>query len=365
MCKGSVVVAMSGGVDSSLAAALLKNQGFQVMGAFMEVFDESISELENDCHACFGPDEKNDLKDARAIAEKLKIPFYALDLKEKYRKKILDFFVSEYLKGNTPNPCTKCNQEMKFEAIVEELNKREINFDYFATGHYAQIESDPRKNITYLKKAADQTKDQSYFLYRFKSHQLKRIIFPLGKYKKEDVRRLAKELKLGVSEKVESQDFIAGGYHQLFKNAIIPGSILNTRGEVIGEHRGIVFYTIGQRKGIGISSSKPLYVIAKNEKNNTITVGTRDRLLGTNLIAKELNWINFDQLTTNLNIKARIRYQHKEAVARIIPIEKKKVLVKFQEPQLAITPGQAVVFYNEDVVVGGGIIEKEVKHEYK
>ena len=355
---------MSGGVDSSVAAALLKNQGFKIIGVFMEVYTDSILESGVMHHACFGPDEKDDLRDAKKVAEILKIPFHTIDLKKEYKTNIIDFVVEEYSNGNTPNPCIKCNKELKFNAIINELNRRRIRFDYFATGHYAQVEYDMPNRTAFLKKATDLKKDQSYFLYHLKDHQLEKTIFPLGKYTKEEIRELARKFKLAVSDKKESQDFIAGGYHQLFKDRN-PGPILNSQGEIKGEHRGLVFYTIGQRKGIGISSIEPFYVVKKDQIRNALIVGTKDKLLGKKLIAKDLNWINFSHLNTSLNVKARIRYHHKEAEATVIPYQQNKVMVNFLKPQLAITPGQSIVFYHYDKVIGGGIIERQVKNEHK
>jgi len=363
MGKGKAVIAMSGGVDSSVAAALLKKEGYDVLGVIMEIYDESTASSEGIRHACFGPGEKEDIEDARKVAEKLNIPFYTIDLKKKYRNTILNSFVKEYLEGNTPNPCVKCNHRMKFGAIVEELKKRGVAFDFFATGHYARITHDNDRKQFFLKKGIDSKKDQSYFLFNLPRNQLETIIFPLGDFKKETVRKLAKELFPGIDDKPESQDFIAGGYHQLFKNPGNPGPILNTSGEEIGQHKGIIFYTIGQRRGIGISNNKPLYVIGKDKKRNAIIVGEEENLLGTSLVAGNLNWLAVDGLSRTVRVKARIRFLHKEAEAEVAPLDEGKVLVTFKEPQRAIAPGQAVVFYDGDIVVGGGIIEKEVKNK--
>ncbi len=363
--KGKVVVGLSGGVDSSVAAALLKKEGYDVAGVIMEIYDDSIEAAEGVKHACFGPGEKEDLEDARKVAEKLGIPLYTVDLKEQYRKNIISYFVNEYRAGKTPNPCAKCNREMKFSAILDELKKRDIPFDYFATGHYARIEYDKEKQQVILKKGADLKKDQSYFLYHLKEEQLKYFVFPLGNYKKEDIREFAREFDIQVADKPESQDFIAGGYHQLFDTPGEPGPIMDAKGRVLGRHKGLIYYAVGQRRGIGVSSEKPLYVIAKDAKKNAIVVGPKEDLLGTALIAKEMSWVNFDTLTEPRILNARIRYLSSEVEVEVSPAEGEddKVLVTFQEPRSAISPGQVIVFYDGDVVIGGGIIDKEIRHE--
>ena len=357
--KGRVIVGMSGGVDSSVTAALLKREGYDVAGVIMQIYDNSTTIPEGAKHACFGPGEKEDLEDARCVAEKLGIPLYTVDLRKQYRENIITYFVNEYKAGNTPNPCAKCNREMKFGAILDELQKQGIPFDYFATGHYVRIVEDQQNHRLLLKKGLDHKKDQSYFLYHFKEEQMKRFIFPLGNYSKDEIRQLAKEFGITVAEKAESQDFIAGGYQQLFDDPGEPGPIVNSKGEVIGQHKGMIYYAVGQRRGLGIAHEVPLYVIAKDAEKNTIVVGPQEELLGTSLTAKDVTWINSDHLTQSLRLRARIRYMSKEVEVEVKPLpgENNRVEVTFFEPQSAISPGQVVVFYDDDVVLGGGIIE--------
>jgi tRNA-uridine 2-sulfurtransferase len=363
--KGKVIVGMSGGVDSSVAAALLKKEGYDVAGVIMEIYDNATDIKEGVRHACYGPGEKEDLEDAAKVAGKLGIPLYIIDLKDEYRKNIISYVVNEYLEGKTPNPCAKCNREMKFNAILEELKKKGVPFDYFATGHYARIDYDEEKKQMVLKKALDLKKDQSYFLYHLKEAQLKQFFFPLGKYKKDEIRKMAREFGFEVAKKQESQDFIGGGYHQLFDNPDKPGPILNSKGEELGQHKGLIYYAVGQRRGIGVSSENPLYVIAKDAKKNAIIVGPKEELLGMALIAKEVTWVNFDTLSQPIHVEARIRYLSSEVEADVTPVEGSpgRVNVTFVEQQTAISPGQVIVFYDGDVVMGGGVIEKELKNE--
>lgn len=367
MSKGKVIVGMSGGVDSSVTAALLQEQGYDVAGVIMEIYDGSIPLEEGAKHACFGPGEKEDLEDAQKVTQKLGIPLHVVDLKEKYKTDILGYFVKEYLAGNTPNPCTKCNREMKFGAILDELRKEGVPFDYFSTGHYARIEKDGEKNRTLLKRAVDLKKDQSYFLYHLKEKQLEQLIFPLGHLQKDEVRELARKYGFEVSEKPESQDFITGGYHQLFDDPGKPGPILNRNGDTLGEHKGLIYYTVGQRRGIGIGGGagdgRPFYVVAKDVERNAIIVGTKDELMGSRLIAKDVTWVNDDKLEKAVEVQAKIRYMSQLAEVEVKPLEGNSVSVDFAECQNAITPGQIVVFYDGDRVLGGGVIENEVKHE--
>jgi tRNA-specific 2-thiouridylase len=358
MSKDKVIVGMSGGVDSSVAAALLKEEGYQVIGVTMKIWDGGTISKEGAHHACYGPGEEEDIKDAQKVAEILGIPFYIFDLKQEYKTFVLDYFSREYLSGRTPNPCIRCNQRIKFGAMVKKIYDSGIEFDYFATGHYSRVEYDKVQHRYLLKKAKDLNKDQSYFLYPLSQEQLGHTLFPIGDYTKEEVRKIARDSGLGINDKPESQDFIAGGYSFLFNKITQSGPILNKQGQVLGRHQGIPFYTIGQRKGLGISNGERLYVTAIDPERNTITVGTKEDLLGDKLIASNLNWIAIEKLEKPIKVKAKIRYLHKEAEAEVIPLDQEKIYVKFREPQVAITPGQSVVFYDRDIVVGGGVIEK-------
>jgi len=352
-----VAVAMSGGVDSSVAAALLKEKGYEVIGVTMEVWDAEGLPGNGTRHACYGP-EQEDMEDIRKVAQVLGIPFYAFDLSQEYKAQVLDYFCQEYLLGRTPNPCVRCNHRVKFDALFRKVRDSGIEFDHIGTGHYARVEHDERKSRYLLKKGKDMAKDQSYFLFALSQEQLSNSLFPLGNHTKEEARKMAKDFRLNIDDKPESQDFFAGDYSSLLGTAGKPGPILNKEGEILGEHRGIPFYTIGQRKGLGISSKEPLYVTAIDQGRNVIVVGAKKEVYGDELIAAELNWIAVKLLHEPIYVKAKIRYLHKEAEATVTPLGEDRVRVKFMEPQMAITPGQAVVFYDDDTVIGGGTIER-------
>jgi tRNA-specific 2-thiouridylase len=355
--KVKVVVAMSGGVDSSVAAALLKEQGYQVIGATMRICDGEHFPTKETRHACYGPSEEEDIEDARRVAQILGIDFHVFDLRQEFKADVLDYCYHEYLSGRTPNPCLRCNHKVKFGALVKKVRDSGIEFDYFATGHYARVEYSSSRQRYLLKKAGDSSRDQSYFLSFLSQTQLGQALFPLGDYSKGEVRKIASDLGLGIDDKPDSQDFFAGGY-ALLVEAIPAGPILNKQGDVLGEHRGIPFYTIGQRKGLGISAKEPLYVTDIDPRKNAIIVGGREEVYQGELIASGLNWIAIEELKKTMEVRAKIRYQHNEAEAIIRPLNGDRVHVKFREPQMAITPGQAVAFYQEDLVIGGGTIEK-------
>lgn len=353
-----IAVAMSGGVDSSVAAALLKEQGYQVTGVMMKIWDGPDPGVGEDArHGCYGPGEAEDIEDAEKVARIIDIPFYVFDLTEEYKAKVLKYFRLEYLSGRTPNPCVKCNRSLKFGALVHQIEQSGIDFDYLATGHYARMEYHEVMQRYLLKKARDQSKDQSYFIAMLSQEQLSRALFPIGDFTKAEVRKLAADFGLDVADKAESQDFVAGGYSSLLPAA--PGPILDRAGNVLGEHAAISAYTIGQRRGLGISSHDPLFVIDIAPEQNALIVGGKEELYRDELIASGLNWVAIDTLSEPVRVEARLRYRHKEAEAELTPLSEDKVRVKLKEPQKAITPGQTVVFYQGDVVIGAGTIERK------
>ena len=351
-----VLVALSGGVDSSVAAALLKEEGYAVIGVTMRIWNGETFRGEIRRHGCYGPGAERDIEDARKVAEILRVPFHVIDLKSEYKSRVLDYLCREYLSGRTPNPCIRCNRWVKFDALGKRARERGIEFDYISTGHYARVEYDESQRRYLLKKAQDLRKDQSYFLFSLSQEQLGRSLFPVGIYTKEEVRKIASHFELGVNDKPESQDFIVENYSLLFKDTAQPGPILDRQGNVLGQHQGILFYTIGQRRRLGVSAKEPLYVIDIDPEKNAIIVGNKGELYRDELTASELNWIA-EKPTRPIKAKARIRYLHKEAQAMIVPLNENKVHIKFQEPQMAISPGQVVVFYEDEVVIGGGTIE--------
>ncbi len=355
-----VVVAMSGGVDSSVAAAILKEQGYQVIGVTMQLWphDRQAEEAER-FGGCCGTSA---VEDAKKVAYKLGIPHYVMNFRDIFAEKVIDYFCREYGAGRTPNPCIKCNQYVKFDALMEKA--KGLGVDLVATGHYARIEKGANgRNL--LKKGLDRRKDQSYVLYTMTQEQLAHTLMPVGSLTKAKVRQTARELELPVAEKAESQEicFIPDDNYPAFLQARIPqavksGPILDKESRSLGEHRGILFYTIGQRRRLGIAAKEPLYVTAIDRDRNAIVVGSKKEVYGDELIAFELNWISIPGLNEPIRAKTKIRYLHNEAAATIEPLGRDRVRVKFTEPQMAITPGQAVVFYDNDTVIGGGVIER-------
>ena len=341
-------------MDSALAAALLKEQGHEVAGAIMSIWDSSMPTPMGGGEACFGPEEK-DIEAASAIARGLGIPFSVIDCRQEYKDIVLQNFREEYKKGRTPNPCVWCNSFVKFGALPAAAKRQGFGFDKFATGHYARIEEQNGKFL--LKTAVDRTRDQTYFIYRLKQSQLAGTLFPLGAMTKKEVRALAKAKNIPVADKKDSQDFYCGDYNDILKFDANPGSIVDKTGKVFGRHNGIWNYTIGKRKGVGISGTKePLYVTALLAKQNLVVVGPKEDLYSGSLTASDLNWCSGSAPDKPLRVKAKIRQMHKPADAEVT-VKNGKAAVKFDEPQMSVTAGQSVVFYDGDTVLGGGIID--------
>ncbi|MFC1669359.1 tRNA 2-thiouridine(34) synthase MnmA [Spirochaetota bacterium] len=359
--KVKVAVGLSGGVDSSVSALLLKEAGYDVIGLTMKIFDESFEVSENSKHACYGPGEDEDIEMAEKMCGILDIPFHVLDLCREYEHHVLDYFRNEYVSGRTPNPCVVCNNKLKFGFLIDKARDTGINFDYFATGHYARIEKVENRYL--LKKAVDASKDQTYFIYTLTSNLLSKIMFPLGSMTKDRVREKAKELDIEIAFRPESQDFIAGGdYSPLFKDVKVqPGDIIDEEGNVLGRHNGIMYYTVGQRRGLGIGGrEKPLYVLKIDVENNRVVVTDREGLFSEGLIANDIRLSAIDILDKPYKINARIRQNSKEAPATLYPFDDNRAKVVFDDPQYSITPGQSVVFYDGEIVFGGGIIEEPI-----
>ncbi len=354
--KKKVAVAISGGVDSAVCALLLKKEGYEVMAITMRLLK---TEEKSKKYLSIRGVEK-----AKKIAKKIGIPHYTIDLREFFKKYIIANFCEEYKKGRTPNPCIRCNQYIKFGVLLKKA--KQLGGEYLATGHYARIEYDKEKGRYLLKKGCDFDKDQSYFLYRLTQKELPYILMPLGNFTKDKIKKIAREQKLPIEEDMrESQEicFIPENNYseflkKYFSEEIKPGPILDTQGKLLGEHKGIMFYTIGQRRGLGISAKIPLYVVEINEEENALIVGPENELYKSNLEICEVSYVTEDKLKEPSSLKVKIRYRHKEAPAVVYPLEDKKAHINFAQPQRAIAPGQSAVFYNEDIIIGGGIIKK-------
>lgn len=352
----NILVGMSGGVDSSTAALMLKEQGHKVIGVTMAIYRGKLNTTTSyKCGgACYGPDEKEDIEAARNICNQIGIDYYVFDCVEKYNEIVLEKFKKEYLSGRTPNPCVWCNSLIKFDVLPRIARLNGIEFDKFATGHYARIEVEDGRYI--LKRGKNPKKDQSYFLYRLKQEQLKNILLPLGDYTKEEIRKRAEKCGLAVADKPDSQDFYEGDYNELLGVDPKPGNIVDTDGKVLGEHQGIWNYTIGQRKGLGISSSEALYVIELRKDTNEVVVGFKDKTFSDRLTAVDLSWTAIDKLEKEISCQAKIRSTQSPANVRVKPLDSGNIEVLFENMQKSIAPGQSVVLYDGDIVLGGGII---------
>lgn len=353
--KKRVVLGMSGGVDSAVAAYLLREQGYEVIGVTMQVWqdDEGFKEREGGCCSLSAVD------DARMVADTLGIPFYVMNFKEVFREKVIDYFVEEYVEGRTPNPCIACNKYIKFDELLHRAEA--LGADYVATGHYARIyEKDGRMVI---EKAEDDTKDQTYALYNLTQEQLRKTLMPCGDYRKTRIREIAKEMDLGVHNKRDSQEicFIDDNNHGRYIYEVRPelkveGNFVDEKGNVLGRHKGIAYYTIGQRKGLGLSLGKPYFVSKIDKNRNEVVLTDESALFKTTLIAGTVNWVSREAVTEPYEALAKIRYSAKPAPCTIYPLENGQVKVIFNEKQRAMTAGQAVVFYEDNFLLGGGTI---------
>jgi tRNA-specific 2-thiouridylase len=347
---------MSGGVDSSAAAALLLERGYDVIGITLKLWPQDcISRAED---KCCGPQA---VMDARSVSHKLGIPYYLVDEAEDFQKQVINYFAEEYKAGRTPNPCVMCNEKLKFGTLISRA--RQLGAEYVATGHFARVEKDNGRCL--LKRGRDPRKDQSYFLFSLKQEQLARTIFPLGELTKSDTRDIARESHLKTAEKEESMEicFVPDkNYGKFLQQANLVqkhrGEIVDLHGQVLGHHDGIEFYTIGQRKGLGISAAKPLYVVDLSPATNRVVVGDESALARDQFRVERCNWIPFDTAPNALEVSAKIRYNHPGTAATVTPAADGAAQVKLHTPQRAITPGQACVFYDGDLVVGGGWIAR-------
>ncbi len=351
---------MSGGVDSSLTAALLKEEGNEVVGFSLQLWHEKEVSPSARRRCCsFG-----DLTDARLVAGKLGIPYYVVNLEGEFKKEVIDYFIREYLRGRTPNPCIWCNSRLKFDYLLQ--RSLLAGCQKLATGHYARVEYDPQSRRYILKKGVDPWKDQSYFLFNLTQEQLSYLTLPLGYLTKAQVRQMAEERGLPVAHKEESQEvcFVSDANYATFIDKTLDrlskgsGLIIDGEGNIIGRHKGIHHYTIGQRRGMGIAAPHPLYVVAIDPEKNLIVAGPEDELYNSKLLADNTQWLSFDSLDKPIEVTAKIRYKHKGAPALVSPGKGRGVVVEFEQPQRAITPGQAVVFYQGEEVVGGGWIQQ-------
>ncbi|MBP9656886.1 MAG: tRNA 2-thiouridine(34) synthase MnmA [Candidatus Promineofilum sp.] len=357
-----IVVAMSGGVDSSVAAALLIDQGHEVIGMMMRLWSEPGSGADAPTNRCCTPDQ---MADARRVADRLDIPFYAVDVRQHFRQAIVQFFLDEHEAGRTPNPCVECNRQIRFTWLLERAMALEA--DYLVTGHYARVD---QANGKYrLLQGIDSYKDQSYVLHTLRQDQLAQVFFPIGEYTKPEVRELARHYGLSVASKRESQDlcFLKDGDYRRFlrENSVqvhIPGPILNENDHELGRHDGLAFYTIGQRKGLGIAAAEPLFVLRKDPARNALIVGPREALGIRELTATGVNWISGEVPTGPISAQVKIRYKAVGIEATVWPLGADQVRVEFTEPVFGVTPGQAAVFYHGEVCLGGGLIVDEQAH---
>ena len=357
--KKKVAVGMSGGVDSSVAAYLLKEQGYDVIGVTMQIWqdEDPLAQAENG--GCCG---LSAVDDARRVADRLGIPYYVLNFKREFKENVIDYFMDEYMHARTPNPCIACNRYVKWEALLNRA--RELGCDYIATGHYARVVQLDNGRYA-LKKSATDRKDQTYALYNLTQEQLAHTLMPVGEYEKEQIREIAAKIGLLIANKPDSQEicFVPdndyAGYIERESGKTFPkGNFVDLEGNILGTHKGIIHYTIGQRKGLGLSMGSPVFVVDIRPETNEVVIGSNLDTFHDSLYAGKVNLMSVDALEGERQVVAKIRYSHKGAPCRIKMVNEDTVLCKFEEPVRAITPGQAVVFYDGDIVLGGAVIDR-------
>ena len=354
-----VAIAMSGGVDSSVAAALLRKQGHDVIGLHMKLYRGPENEIRN--KSCCSIDETIE---ARLACHRLDIPFYALDYQQEFRETVIDYFIEEYSNGKTPNPCVMCNKKIKSPLLLKKAN--DLECDYLATGHYAKVSFNPDTGRVQLSRPQDLRKDQTYFLHGILSTELKQLMFPLADLIKPEVRKIAKKLKLASANKPDSQEvcFVPKDYRTFLKNEMheipFPGEFVSVSGEVLGEHHGLPFYTIGQRKGLGLSDSTPYYVVKIDKDKNSIVLGKEEDLYSQTVSVSNVNWVSISAPEKPLKVSVKLRYAHHGSFATVFSESETKIRLVLDSPERAVTPGQAAVFYQDDILLGGGKIESSI-----